>query len=284
MPLLSICIITYNRSRDCDETARAFLREINGRWDQIELIIADNASTDDTRELIEGLPERERIQYVRHAENLGAIGNYIYGLRTAKGEYVWIAGDDDKYHPGVVDKVLEVIKSRAPGLIHLNCEVKDGYDGQLITASYYGLTAMVAQVDSVRTMQYMLAVDDGGFTFISCNVMKTALAREQISRPGFISTLATPLEVTICCGLAGGFYFVREILVTGYFNANSWSANLADFYFWGRPVAWMAMWRRGLRTVVLLRRLATLASAQTARYYWKSPARLGAVLRRALRG
>jgi hypothetical protein len=130
----------------------------------------------------------------------------------------------------------------------------------------------------------MLATDDGGLMFISGNVMKTVLAVKQISRPSFISTLATPLEVAVCCGLEEGFYFVREVLVTGLFNVASWQQQSDELYYWGKPVAWMAMWRRGLRTTVLLRRLVRLTNLKVARFYLRSPARLGAVLRRAWRG
>lgn len=281
---LSICLPTYNRAHDCDRTAHTILREINGRWEQIEFIIADNASTDGTRDMVEALPERALIQYVRHGTNSGLVGNYCHCLRAARGEYVWVVGDDDEYHPGVVDKILDVIQTRAPGLIHLNFDFKDGRTGLLAARSYYGWQIVGAVPDSRRTMESMVAIDDGGLMFISMNVMKTALAVKQISRPSFIATLATPLEVTVCCGLEGGFYFVREPLVTGLFNVASWAHLSDELYLWGKPVAWMAMWRRGLRTTVLLRRLVRLANMKVARFYLRSPARLGAVLRRALRG
>jgi glycosyltransferase involved in cell wall biosynthesis len=159
---LSICLPTYNRAHDCDRTAHTILREINGRWEQIEFIIADNASTDGTRDMVEALPERALIQYVRHGTNSGLVGNYCHCLRAARGEYVWVVGDDDEYHPGVVDKILDVIQTRAPGLIHLNFDFKDGRTGLLAARSYYGWQIVGAVPDSRRTMESMVTIDDGG--------------------------------------------------------------------------------------------------------------------------
>ena len=62
----------------------------------IELIIADNESSDDTASLIEAFAVYDpRIRYFRHEKNIGAIANFDFVLQQATGEYfMWAAYDD----------------------------------------------------------------------------------------------------------------------------------------------------------------------------------------------
>ena len=61
-----------------------------------ELIIADNASTDDTQRLCQKFALSDcRIRYLRHTENRGALKNFLYVLNQARGKYfMWAAADD----------------------------------------------------------------------------------------------------------------------------------------------------------------------------------------------
>ncbi len=93
---LSICIPTYNREKhlhDCLERCHN-----DFRFDfPYEIVISDNASTDNTaavaKEFIErGMP----IRYVRGAENVGMIPNMNSALRLGRGDYILYLADDDR--------------------------------------------------------------------------------------------------------------------------------------------------------------------------------------------
>jgi len=76
-----------------------------------ELIIADNASTDETgaicREFAAG---DHRIRYHRHDTNIGAARNYNKVFELARGEFFKWAAHDDECHPGMIRRCVEVLE------------------------------------------------------------------------------------------------------------------------------------------------------------------------------
>jgi glycosyltransferase involved in cell wall biosynthesis len=65
-------------------------------FSNFELIISDNASTDETEAICREFSRRDsRIRYVRQSENQGAVNNFLFVLDKAVGEYfMWAAADD----------------------------------------------------------------------------------------------------------------------------------------------------------------------------------------------
>jgi glycosyltransferase involved in cell wall biosynthesis len=73
-----------------------------------ELIISDNASTDDTEEVARELARGdERVRYVRHPVNIGLVQNFVSVLHAARGDYLRWIGDDDRLEPQYLSRVLE---------------------------------------------------------------------------------------------------------------------------------------------------------------------------------
>ena len=104
IPLVSICIPTYNRAerylRECIQTA------VDQTYPNIEIIVSDNCSTDNTQEIVESFGEK-RIQYVRHAENIGPINNFNYCLQAAKGDFFLLLHDDDQIDHDFVETCMQ---------------------------------------------------------------------------------------------------------------------------------------------------------------------------------
>ena len=94
-PKVSLIITTYNR-------ARLLPRAVNSVFDQTyedyELIIVDDCSTDSTPEVVQSFTD-SRIRSVRHDENVGLPGSRNTGIRLARGEYVAFLDDDDECLP-----------------------------------------------------------------------------------------------------------------------------------------------------------------------------------------
>ncbi len=69
---------------------------LNQSFGDLELIIADNASTDGTEELCRQYAERDpRVRYFRHVDNMGAAANFNFCVARAQGEFFkWAAADD----------------------------------------------------------------------------------------------------------------------------------------------------------------------------------------------
>ena len=124
MPLLSICIPTYNRSNLLRNSLACILVAAKGHEDKIDIVISDNASTDDTQTICNNIQDNNRaftIEYHRNLEDI-ADRNFFIAAELARGEYIWILGDDDRIEPDAIGKVLKVLES-APNLIICNHSV-----------------------------------------------------------------------------------------------------------------------------------------------------------------
>jgi glycosyltransferase involved in cell wall biosynthesis len=89
--LHSICIPTFNRSALVRQAISMALSQTNAN---IEVIVSDNASTDDTPDVVGSFSD-PRLRYVRTETNIGPVGNFLHLLDLANGEYMsWLQDDD----------------------------------------------------------------------------------------------------------------------------------------------------------------------------------------------
>ena len=91
-PKVTIAIPTYNRADDyLKQTLKSAL---NQTYENIEIIVSDNCSTDNTEAVVNSFND-SRIRYFRQQENIGANNNFNFCLKQAKGEYFLLLLDDD---------------------------------------------------------------------------------------------------------------------------------------------------------------------------------------------
>jgi len=102
-PLVSIGIPTYNR-------ASGYLREtlesaLAQTYPNLEIVVADNCSPDNTRAVVEGYGDR-RIRYFRHDAGMKPNDNFNFCLQQARGTYFLLLHDDDTIDPDFVDTCM----------------------------------------------------------------------------------------------------------------------------------------------------------------------------------
>lgn len=123
--ILSICIPTYNRSeylRECLETVSIAIKNFE---EKIEIIISDNASSDDTEKVVKKFEENfPGVIYSKNTENIGAERNFRLVASMSNCEYIWILGDDDKITPDAIGVILKKISS-GTDLIIFNYSIWD---------------------------------------------------------------------------------------------------------------------------------------------------------------
>lgn len=108
-PRMSIGIPVYNGEKYLSEAIESIL---NQTYDDFELIISDNASTDGTQEICEEYASHDnRIIYNRLQKNLGAAKNYNVLLDYACGEYFKWAAHDDYLAPEFLERCVEALDS-----------------------------------------------------------------------------------------------------------------------------------------------------------------------------
>ncbi len=118
---LSICIATLNRASFLRETLDTIIPQT---CDEIEIVIVDGASTDNTSEVVNNAAAQiDRLRYLRLEKKGGVDQDYCKAVELARGKYVWLFTDDDLLKPGTINAVLEAAK-KDYSLIIINAEVR----------------------------------------------------------------------------------------------------------------------------------------------------------------
>ena len=118
-PLLTIAIPTYNRSSQLSLLLRTLAPQI-AELPQVELLISDNASPDDTEAVVNSfIAEGLRCRYIRNPINLDADPNFLQCYQQASGTYVWIFGDDDYIFPGTLNCLVQHLASKPVDIVYM---------------------------------------------------------------------------------------------------------------------------------------------------------------------
>ncbi|BBI33988.1 glycosyltransferase [Cohnella abietis] len=125
-PLLSICIPTYNRSANLDRCLHSILTQIK-TGTPVEVLVSDNASTDDTPEVVRRYAARYPfVKYSRNSENIGADRNIYHVMRLAQGTFIKMQGDDDYCVEGTLMPLIDVVRNHSDcGIIHIHTHNND---------------------------------------------------------------------------------------------------------------------------------------------------------------
>lgn len=107
---LSICIPTYNFANYLGETLDTILTQMRAK--EVEILILDGASTDNTQELVKKYQRYfPNIKYVRLAKRGGIDRDMARAVTYSSGDYCWLFSGDDLMLPGALEKALEHIES-----------------------------------------------------------------------------------------------------------------------------------------------------------------------------
>jgi glycosyltransferase involved in cell wall biosynthesis len=120
--LVSCIIPTYNRAHI---VGRAIQSVLNQTYKNIEVIVVDDGSQDNTQEVVLSIKD-ERVRYIRLHRNFGAAFARNIGIANARGEFVAFLDSDDYFLPEKIEKQIELM-------------LKDESIGVCYTEVYYEL-------------------------------------------------------------------------------------------------------------------------------------------------
>lgn len=141
---------------------------VSQKFPGVEVIVADDASPDDTKEVTAGFSDRlDNLTYIQQPSNVGMDANFLTSVAAASGEYVWLMGDDDKIEPGGVRRVLNAL-AQWPDVAGLTLGVID-YDPTMSQQTYIRPMPATQRVEGIGTVFGMLAEHLG---FMSALVIK----------------------------------------------------------------------------------------------------------------
>ena len=231
-PLVSIGLAVYNGG---DKLRVALDSLIEQDYPNIELIISDNASTDNTQEICAEFMDKRRdnrIQYHRNRSNIGAIANFNRVFDLAQGEYfTWAAHDDYRYPEHISVCVDELEKSDKVVLAGTACDCVRA-DGSLLMVDR-SLTT-VGMTPKQRFMRYKRILHEydshrGGIFY---GVFRTEVLRR--IAPPLRSALTADQNMMLRLSLEGEFVTVRDVLLrrmmTGPSNSAGSLKGLARYY------------------------------------------------------
>lgn len=228
-PLLSICIATRNRGAYLAR-ALARLKVIDGN--DIEVVVVDGASSDDTAQVLRAAAEQDpRLRHETLATNGGLDRDFNRAVENATGRYVWLCSDDDDILPGALDRIRKAL-SDEPALLVVDAIVMDAELQQVLNPSRLRLERPV-RVEAGDT-ETLMRLSGQHLSFIGGVVMRRSLwvARERepyfgsyFVHFGVIFQAPLPAHATLLCG---------PCIAIRYGNA-SWTARSFDIWMWLWP-------------------------------------------------
>lgn len=109
MPKVAVIVPNFNHA---PYLARRIDSILGQTFQNFEVLILDDASTDNSREVIERYRGRERVRIVYNERNSGSVfAQWEKGIRATTGEYAWIAESDDWAEPAFLERLVPILDS-----------------------------------------------------------------------------------------------------------------------------------------------------------------------------
>lgn len=210
MPLVSVGIPTFNRSSSVTKSIKSVLQQT---YPNIQLIISDNASTDETQSICEKYStEDHRVTYIRQEHNLGATNNFAEVLRYSTGEFFMWLGDDDWIDDRYISEcVKELVK-------HVDYSLVSGkplfYVNQKF--AYEDIVFNLVQEDRCeRLISYYTHVGENGIFY-------GLMRRDQISRIPITKTMGGDWLIVANLAFLGKIKTISHVCVH---RESNWSVD-----------------------------------------------------------
>ena len=169
---LSVSIATLNRARFIGATLESIIHQAT---DEVEIVVVDGASTDDTTQVVQQYQETfPHLRYLRLEAKRGVDRDYDRAVAMAQGEYCWLMTDDDILRPGAIPAVLAVLSSDY-GLIVVNAQVYNADLSQLLSPRQLPFQSDQIYQPTAMDRERFLAEVGFYLTFIGGVVIQRAL-------------------------------------------------------------------------------------------------------------
>ncbi|UJH91313.1 glycosyltransferase [Antarcticibacterium sp. 1MA-6-2] len=125
---VSVMMATYNRGYCIGRAIESIMNQTYQNW---ELMVIDDKSTDNTEEVVKSYISRdERIKYLKLEKNQGCSGARNEGMKICTGDYITFLDSDDEYDPTKIEKQVKVfLNTKIPNLGIVSCGAIDHRDG-----------------------------------------------------------------------------------------------------------------------------------------------------------
>jgi glycosyltransferase involved in cell wall biosynthesis len=206
-PRVSIGMPVFNSRKTIEMAIDSVLAQTHA---DLELIVADNGSTDGTQQVVEDYAARDaRVTYVRHPENIGQNRNFAAVAEMATGELFRWLGDDDWLEPSYLERLVEVFDADPTAVAVTSFQIYREADGTDHLERYDG--PRVTGADPITRLDQMLDLLTGSPFWI--DPVYTLVRRDVLMRTGLIRPMQFG-DLAVACelALAGPWRHVPEVL------------------------------------------------------------------------
>lgn len=143
--MISIAMTTYNGAQFVQAQLRSILEQTR---QPDEIIICDDGSRDDTVNIIRHVMETsgtDRIRLVENEENLGYIRNFYKAISLTKGDYIFLADQDDIWHREKLEKSLAIMERTGAAAICTRSRLID-QDGQEMDGNAFIVSVLLSRL------------------------------------------------------------------------------------------------------------------------------------------
>ena len=222
--ILSILVTTYNRAKYLDELLKVLEHEVQGLDNilEYEIIVADNASTDRTAEVVtEAAGRGLKFRYIQRPINLRFPGNLRESVKEACGRFIWPLCDDDLVEPGTIRKIADCLLAEAgPVLYLLNRNIYNITMDRLLKRN-----ALSRETRSKLNGAELISLFGADLLTASCVIIRREYAMIGIHRPDYDGLYCETL-VLACEALYHGEGMVLGDVFVKYREGNTGSWNV----------------------------------------------------------
>lgn len=144
-PLVSICIPNYNCEKYITEAIKSTL---NQTYNNIEIIVIDNCSTDNSWKIIKSFDNK--IKAIRNKKNIGSTSNFNKCIRLANGKYMKILHSDDVLERSCIEKQVNIMeKNRNVGFAYGKTIIIDEKNNEIEDISFYTKDIVTKGIDKL---------------------------------------------------------------------------------------------------------------------------------------
>jgi glycosyltransferase involved in cell wall biosynthesis len=247
--------------RNAEATVAAVAATVLGqRFADLELIIFDNASTDNTEAVCRDLARADaRVIYRRHPENVGLLNNFIGTMRAARGTYFRWIGDSDALEPDYVDTCLTAFADDPRLLLVTTGIAYETDDGATRSQTYTG-TGLGSDDPAERAVEMLRLLNE---SYLLIDPLYAMMRREPVAAIRRRNMLYEDQIFAVKLALAGPWANVPRVLAWRRWSASRIGVQARQL---GVP-AWQSRVANALQVRELLRviREADLSVEQRAR-------------------
>src|SRR5690606_4105009 len=186
-PLVSVVMPAYKTQYIAQALDSLFAQS----YQHLELIICDDSTTDELRELVESKIAHAPfpVHYSKNEKRLWGFGGVEKGVKLAKGEYVKILHDDDLIKPDAIRNLLQALLNNPGATLATSKRERIDEQGELLADDIYTVNPFGADV-LVKGDELVSFLADNTINFIgepSCTLCRKADFEKFTERPTYLN-------------------------------------------------------------------------------------------------